>query len=118
MTNIIHDVAPRAQGDLARSAPARTRAPFARTRSPGTPICSCSRSAGDALRGAGDVTGKTIVDISNLVTPDYSGLALGFTTSAAEKIQKTVPTAKVVKAFNDYAAGRGTGIAPVWVPVA
>ena len=139
-------------------------------------------AAGDALRGAGDVTGKTIVDISNPVTPDYSGLALGFTTSAAEEIQKAVPTAKVVKAFNTifaqvlgaapdrtqaqvlyagddagakaavraliesagfeavdagplanarlleplgmlniylgYAAGRGTGIAPVWVPVA
>lgn len=57
-------------------------------------------AAGDALRGAGDVTGKTIVDISNPVTPDYSGLALGFTTSAAEEIQKAVPTAKVVKAFN------------------
>jgi predicted dinucleotide-binding enzyme len=131
---------------------------------------------------AGDVTGKTIVDISNPVTPDYSGLALGFTTSAAEEIQKAVPTAKVVKAFNTifarvlgaapdrtraqvlyagddagakaavraliesagfeavdagplanarlleprgmlniyfgYAAGRGTGIAPVWIPVA
>ena len=48
----------------------------------------------------GDVTGKTIVDISNPVTPDYSGLALGFRTSAAEEIQKAGPTAKVVKAFN------------------
>ena len=46
------------------------------------------------------MTGKTIVDISNPVTPDYSALALGFSTSAAEEIQKAVPTAKVVKAFN------------------
>jgi predicted dinucleotide-binding enzyme len=29
-----------------------------------------------------------------------SGLSVGFTTSAAEEIQKAVPTAKVVKAFN------------------
>jgi 8-hydroxy-5-deazaflavin:NADPH oxidoreductase len=57
-------------------------------------------AAADAVRGAGDVTGKTIVDISNPVTPDYSALALGFSTSAAEEIQKAVPTAKVVKAFN------------------
>ena len=57
-------------------------------------------AAAEALRGAGDVTGKTIVDISNPVTPDYSGLAFGFSTSAAEEIQKVVPTAKVVKAFN------------------
>jgi predicted dinucleotide-binding enzyme len=71
-------VAPRAQGDLAIR----------------LPLCSL------LTRGAGDVTGKTIVDISNSVTPDYSGLALGFTTSAAEEIQEAVPTAKVVKAFN------------------
>jgi 8-hydroxy-5-deazaflavin:NADPH oxidoreductase len=32
-------------------------------------------AAADALRGAGDVTGKTVVDISNPVTPDYSALA-------------------------------------------
>jgi predicted dinucleotide-binding enzyme len=71
-------------------------------------------AAGDALRGAGDVTGKTVVDISNPVTPDYSALALGFSTSAAEEIQKVAPTAKVVKAFNTIfaqvlgAAQRGT----------
>ncbi|HUR95614.1 MAG TPA: NADPH-dependent F420 reductase [Gemmatimonadales bacterium] len=57
-------------------------------------------AATDALRGAGDVTSKTIVDITNPVTPDYSTLALGFSTSAAEEIQKALPTAKVVKAFN------------------
>jgi 8-hydroxy-5-deazaflavin:NADPH oxidoreductase len=139
-------------------------------------------AAADALRGAGNLTGKTIVDITNPVTPDYSALALGFSTSAAEEIQKAVPSAKVVKAFNTifaqvlgaspagtraqvlyagddgdakavlrgliesmgleavdagplanarlleplgmlniymgYAGGRGTGVAPAWVPVA
>jgi 8-hydroxy-5-deazaflavin:NADPH oxidoreductase len=66
-------------------------------------------AAADAIRGAGDVTGKTVVDISNPVTPDYSALALGFSTSAAEEIQKAVPTAKVVKAFNTiYAQVLGT----------
>ena len=44
--------------------------------------------------------GKIVVDISNPVTADYSGLALGFTTSAAEEIQKTARDSKVVKAFN------------------
>jgi hypothetical protein len=56
--------------------------------------------AADALRASGDLTGKTIVDITNPVTPDYSALAVGFSSSAAEEIAKVVPGARVVKAFN------------------
>ncbi len=56
--------------------------------------------ASEALRRAGDLTGKTVVDVSNPVTPDMSGLSVGHTTSAAEEIQKAFPQATVVKAFN------------------
>lgn len=56
-------------------------------------------AAVDALRSAGDLTGKTVVDITNPLTADMSGLQLGHTTSA-EEIQKAVPRANVVKAFN------------------
>src|SRR5215212_319471 len=41
-------------------------------------------AAVEALRAAGDLTGKTVIDISNPLTADMSGLSVGFTTSAAE----------------------------------
>ena len=46
------------------------------------------------------LAGKVVVDISNPIKPDFSGLSLGFDTSAAEEIQSAAPGAKVVKAFN------------------
>ena len=44
--------------------------------------------------------GKVLIDATNALTDDFSGLQLGFTTSAAEEIAKQAPQAKVVKAFN------------------
>jgi 8-hydroxy-5-deazaflavin:NADPH oxidoreductase len=46
------------------------------------------------------VDGKVLIDATNALSPDYSSLAFGFTTSAAEEIQKLAPKATVVKAFN------------------
>lgn len=47
-----------------------------------------------------DFTGKTVVDVSNPVTADFSALQVGHTSSAAEEIAKLLPGATVVKAFN------------------
>jgi 8-hydroxy-5-deazaflavin:NADPH oxidoreductase len=45
------------------------------------------------------VAGKTVVDVTNPMKPDYSGLATEGS-SAAEEFQKRLPEANVVKAFN------------------
>lgn len=57
--------------------------------------------AADLIRtvGADTLRGKTVVDATNAIGRD-GGLAVGFTTSAAEEYAKLAPGAKFVKAFN------------------
>jgi len=47
---------------------------------------------------ADGTVGRTVVDVSNPLKADFSGLATG--TSAAEELQQRLPGAHVVKAFN------------------
>jgi len=64
----------------------------------------------DVIREMGDAaSGKLLIDATNVITPDFQ-LALGFTTSGAEELQKKAPSAKVVKAFNTvFAQHMATG---------
>jgi 8-hydroxy-5-deazaflavin:NADPH oxidoreductase len=77
--------------------------------------------AAGALKSAGDLAGKVVVDITNPLTADYMGLTIGHSTSAAEEIAKAAPGAEVVKAFNtvfaqvlaegaDFGAGRKVSV--------
>jgi NADPH-dependent F420 reductase len=59
------------------------------------------------------VAGKTVVDATNPIKPDFSGLSTDGS-SAAEEFQKLLPAAHVVKAFNTLFASNqanpGNGI--------
>ena len=53
----------------------------------------------DALTSAGPIRGKTLFSCCNCLKPDFSGLVLGTTTSAAEEIARQTPDANVVEAL-------------------
>jgi len=54
----------------------------------------------DVVKDAGEsLAGKTVVDVTNALDGSMN-LALGFETSGAEQLQKKLPRARVVKAFN------------------
>jgi predicted dinucleotide-binding enzyme len=54
----------------------------------------------DALRQAGDLTGKVVIDCTNPLTPDFTRLTIGHTTSGLEQVAGWARGAKVFKAFN------------------
>jgi 8-hydroxy-5-deazaflavin:NADPH oxidoreductase len=77
----------------------------------------------DALAAeiASAVKGKPVIDVSNALAK-AGGLALGFSTSGAEELQKKLPGAMVMKAFNTiFAQNMSSGKvknAALFMPVA
>jgi predicted dinucleotide-binding enzyme len=53
----------------------------------------------EALTAAGTLRGKVLFSCVNCLKPDFSGLEIGTTTSAAEEIAKLAPGARVVEAL-------------------
>jgi predicted dinucleotide-binding enzyme len=67
-------------------------------------------ASGDAAKEIGPAANeKVLVDVTNAL--DQNGnLAVGFTTSAAEELQKLLPKSRVVKAFNTvFSQNQSTG---------
>lgn len=57
-----------------------------------------------ALQSSGPFRDQVLIDATNPLTDDGSGLLLGHTTSAGEEVAKIAKGAKVVKAFNTIGA--------------
>ncbi len=79
--------------------------------------------AAAGLAEVADFAGRVVVDVTNPVKDDFSGLQVGHTTSAAEEIAKALPGARVVKGFNTvfaqvYEKGLSFGGTPVQTFVA
>ena len=81
-------------GDAAVSAPAEAAA-----RADIVIVALPYAAALDFVRST-DLSGKVVVDITNPLKPDFSGLTIGHTTSAAEELHAAAPGAQVVKAYN------------------
>ena len=60
---------------------------------------------GIAAEIASVAAGKIVIDATNPIKPDYSGLATGDGPSGAELVAARLPDATVVKAFNTVFAG-------------
>lgn len=63
-------------------------------------ILAVPYGAVEQIAGVANFDGKIVVDVTNPLFEDFSGLKIGHETSAAEEIQKLLPNAQVVKAFN------------------
>ncbi len=58
----------------------------------------------EILKSVPSLEGKILIDCTNPLKPDLSGLLIGHTTSAAEEIAKLAKGAKVVKSLNTTGA--------------
>ena len=57
-----------------------------------------------AVSSAGNLSGKTLVDCTNPLKPDLSGLAVGPDTAAAGQVAQWAKGARLVKSFNTTGA--------------
>src|SRR5579884_3354181 len=67
-------------------------------------ICVPWPAVEEAIREAGDLRGKIVIDCVNPLKPDLSGLTIGTDSSAAERTAEWARGARVVKAFNTIGA--------------
>ena len=67
-------------------------------------VCTPWQGTRAAVTSCGDLSGKVLIDCTNPLTPDFTALELGHTTSGAEQIAGWAPGARVCKAMNQIGA--------------
>ena len=73
------------------------------------PFVGAGEDVAHEIRDA--VAGKTVIDVTNPLTPDFTGLATNGS-SAAEAFQALLPEARVIKAFNTIFASNQANPSP------
>lgn len=69
-------------------------------------LCTPWEATKGAIQSCGQLAGKTIIDCTNPLKADFSGLALGFDTSGAEEVASLAKGAQVFKAMNQIGSNR------------
>jgi 8-hydroxy-5-deazaflavin:NADPH oxidoreductase len=67
-------------------------------------LCTPWQGTEEAVKACGDLSGKVLIDCTNPLTPDFSALEIGHTTSGAEQVAAWAPGARVCKAMNQIGA--------------
>jgi predicted dinucleotide-binding enzyme len=67
-------------------------------------LCVPWPQAEEAIRSCGSLAGKIVIDCTNPLAPNLSGLTIGVTTSGGEQVASWAAGTRVVKAFNTIGA--------------
>jgi 8-hydroxy-5-deazaflavin:NADPH oxidoreductase len=67
-------------------------------------LCTPWQGTEQAVNACGDLVGKVLIDCTNPLTPDFTALEVGHTTSGAEQVAAWAPGARVCKAMNQIGA--------------
>jgi predicted dinucleotide-binding enzyme len=67
-------------------------------------LCTPWQGTEDAVKACGDLSDKVLIDCTNPLTPDFTALEIGHTTSGAERVAAWAPGARVCKAMNQIGA--------------
>ncbi len=68
-------------------------------------LCTPWSGTEEAIRDCGSLEGKIVIDVTNPLKPDITGLACGFETSGGEQVANWAAGAHVFKAMNQIGAG-------------